>query len=305
VKRVGRRIAALMLCVQAAGFVGAAVAAPPAGEVLLRAAGCVTCHTDTDRKGALLAGGRALSTPFGTFYTPNITPDDGAGIGRWSLEQFRRALRDGVSPRGEHYYPAFPYTSYARLTDQDIALMWEYLRAVRPVAEKNRPHELKWYISMRQLVGAWKWVFFDKDSLMKGASRSAEWKRGAYLVEAVAHCGECHTPRNMAGAPMRKQHLAGTKDGPEGALVPNITPDRKTGIGRWSRQELAEYLASGAKPDGDYAGDIMAEFIDNGLSYLSASDRQAIAEYVLSSPAIEHALRAPKKSTQGKRDFDF
>ena len=278
---------------------------PSAGEVLLRAAGCVTCHTDTANKGELLAGGRALTTDFGIFYTPNITPDAGTGTGRWQLTEFRRALREGVSPGGEHYYPAFPYTSYARLSDQDIALMWAHLRTVKPVSRENRPHALKWYVGVRRLVGLWKWAFFTTGTLAPNASRTSGWNRGVYLAEAVAHCGECHTPRNVAGALKRGQHFAGTRDGPEGALVPNITPDRKTGIGRWSQTDLAEYLASGAKPDGDYAGDIMAEFIDSGLTYLSAGDRQAIAEYMLSLPAIEHAVRKQKKPAGQKSDFDF
>ena len=296
-------VVVLMAMVVAAPCGAATMLSP--GEVLLRAGGCFTCHTDSDNKGAPLAGGRALSTPFGIFHTPNITPDAGTGIGSWRLEDFQRALREGTSPSGEHYYPAFPYTSYTRLSDQDIALMWAYLRTVTPVSRKNRPHELKWYASVRRLVGAWKIVFFTPGRLGPNASRTPSWNRGAYLTEAVAHCGECHTPRNIAGALKREQHLSGTREGPEGALVPNITPDRKTGIGRWSQGDVAEYLASGAKPDGDYAGDIMAEFVDSGLTYLSAADRKAIAEYVLSQPAIEHAVRPPKKPARQKSDFDF
>lgn len=282
-----------------------AAARPPAGEVLLRAAGCVTCHTDTDNQGAMLAGGRALATPFGTFFTPNITPDAQTGIGRWRLEDFRRALRAGVSPGGDHYYPAFPYTSYTRLTDQDIVLMWEQLRGVKPVRQQNRAHELKWYVRMRSLVGAWKWVFVTEGVFTPDTARTASWNRGAYLAEAVAHCGECHTPRNLAGALQRGRRFAGTRDGPDGGIVPNITPDRKTGIGGWSQRDLADYLSSGAKPDGDYAGDIMAEFIDSGLTHLSRDDRSAIAEYVRSVPAIENAVRKPKKSGKSKSDFDF
>jgi len=299
-----RLAAALVLSVLAAASHGAA-AKPSDGERLLRAAGCVTCHTDTDRKGAMLAGGRPLPTPFGVFYTPNITPDAKTGIGNWHFSDFRRALREGVSPQGEHFYPAFPYTSYTQLSDRDITLLWEYLRSVKPVISENRPHQLSWYVSVRSLVRIWKWVFFKPGQFAPDHHRSPQWNRGAYLVEAVTHCGGCHTPRNIAGAPIRGRQFAGTRDGPDNSVVPNITPDRKTGIGRWSQSDLAEYLASGAKPDGDYAGGIMAEFIDSGLAYLSARDRNAIAEYVLSLPAIEHAVRKPKKPRKSKGDFDF
>jgi mono/diheme cytochrome c family protein len=283
----------------------AAAAKPPSGEILLRAAGCVTCHSDTDNKGAMLAGGRALRTDFGTLYTPNITPDARTGIGNWRLEDFRRALREGVSPGGEHYYPAFPYTSYTRLSDKDIELMWNYLRTVKPVFAEDRPHELKWYVRMRRLIAAWKWVFFSQGTFTPDVKYSISWNRGAYLVEAVAHCGECHTPRNLAGALKRDRRFAGTGQGPDGAIVPNITPDRRTGIGRWSRRDVADYLASGAKPDGDYAGDIMAEFIDSGLTYLSASDRNAIAEYVQSLSPVENAVGKSNKSRKQKGDFEF
>jgi len=253
----------------------------------------------------MLAGGRALRTDFGTFYTPNITPDARTGIGNWRLEDFRRALREGVSPGGEHYYPAFPYTSYTRLSDKDIELMWNYLRTVKPVFAEDRPHELKWYVRMRRLIAAWKWVFFSQGTFTPDVKYSISWNRGAYLVEAVAHCGECHTPRNLAGALKRDRRFAGTGQGPDGAIVPNITPDRRTGIGRWSRRDVADYLASGAKPDGDYAGDIMAEFIDSGLTYLSASDRNAIAEYVQSLSPVENAVGKSNKSRKQKGDFEF
>lgn len=299
-----RIAAALVWMLMVAAPCGAATK-PSAGEVLLRAGGCLTCHTDTDNKGAMLAGGRALATPFGTFYTPNITPDPRTGIGRWQLEDFKRALRVGVSPGGDHYYPAFPYTSYTRLTDQDIALMWEHLRRVQPVEQANRAHELKWYVRMRRLIGAWKWAFFTEGAFTPDGKRAASWNRGAYLAEAVAHCGECHTPRNLAGALQRDRRFAGTREGPDGGIVPNITPDRRTGIGGWSQRDISDYLQSGAKPDGDYAGDIMAEFIDGGLTHLSRDDRSAIAEYVRSLPAIENAVRKPKKSGKSKSDFDF
>lgn len=265
------------------------------GRYLLLAAGCENCHTDREGKGARLAGGRRLATAFGVFYAPNITPDPEHGLGRWSEQDFVRALRAGISPAGEHYYPAFPYTSYTLLTDEDLRALWAYLRTVPAVAQPNKPHELPWYLGFRPLLAVWKWLYFTPGPFQSDPARSAEWNRGAYLVQAMAHCGECHTPRNWLGAPRPDLYLAGNPKGPEGAAVPNITPDRRTGIGRWRRSELADYLQTGMTPEGDFAGDLMAEVIDNGLRHLHQADRRAIVTYLFALPPIEHAVRKPKK----------
>jgi len=270
------------------------------GEYIFRAAGCYGCHTDEKRGGKALAGGRALETPFGVFYSPNITPDPDSGIGKWSEADFIRALREGLSPKGEQYYPAFPYPSYTLLTDDDLRALWVYLRSQPAVQQKNRAHELKWYARARSFVGSWKALYFVPGPYRPDASRSASWNRGAYLAEAAAHCGECHTPRTTLGGIKRSQHFAGTRDGPESSVVPNITPDKKTGIGRWNARELADYLETGMTPEGDSAGDLMAEAIDNGLKYLRADDRAAIAGYVLSLPPVEHAVKKPKKKEKGE-----
>ncbi len=274
------------------------------GESVFHLAGCANCHTDRDNQGARLAGGRRLSTPLGVFYTPNITPDPETGIGRWREADFIRALREGVSPEGENYYPSFPYTSYTRLSDEDIRALWGYLRAQPAVHQSNRPHELPWYLRLRFLISIWKWLYFTPGAYQSDPTKPAQWNRGAYLVEGPGHCGECHTPRNWLGGLIKLKALAGTRDGPEGAVVPNITPDRRTGIGRWSASDLTQYFDDGMRPDGDFAGGPMAEVIDHSLHYLSAEDRQAIAAYLASQPAMYNPVRRPKKA-KPRDDSDF
>ncbi len=274
------------------------------GAYLFRAAGCLGCHTNQKQHGKALAGGRALTTAFGTFYAPNITPDAQTGIGKWSEQEFTRALREGVGRSGEQLYPAFPYTAYSKLSTQDIHALWAYLRSVVPVEQRNKPHELKWYVS-RPMVRMWKAVYFTPRAYQPDARKSAAWNRGAYLAQAAAHCGECHTPRNALGGSQRSLYYAGTRNGPENSVVPNITPDKKTGIGQWSANDLTSYLESGLMPNGDTAGSLMAEVIDNGLHYLNKDDLAAIAEYVVTLPALENALDKPGKKTPPKRKEEW
>lgn len=260
------------------------------GEYLYRISGCENCHTDRKNKGATLAGGRRLETPLGTFVTPNLTTDRETGIGSWSERDLSRALREGVSPRGEHYYPSFPYTSYTKLSDEDVRALHVYLRSRPAVRQPNAPHELPWYLRWRPLLAIWKWLFFTPGAHAPQAGKDPVWHRGAYLVQAAAHCNECHTPRNPLGGFKSKLYLAGNPDGPDGAIVPNITPDKKTGLGRWSESDLVQYLENGMTPDGDFAGDAMAEFIRYGLKYLTHEDRIAVAKYVRALPPVEHAV---------------
>jgi mono/diheme cytochrome c family protein len=273
------------------------------GEYVFRAAGCYGCHTDDKHGGKPLAGGHALVTPFGTFYTPNITPDPETGIGRWSERDFVRAMREGRNPAGDNLYPAFPYPSYTKLTDEDLHALWIYLKAQPAVKQANRPHKLKWFARARSFVGTWKGLYFTSGVYKPDTTKSASWNRGAYLAEAAAHCGECHTPRSALGGIETEMHYAGTRDGPDNSVVPNITPDKKTGIGKWRASELVTYLGSGLTPDGDSAGDLMAEVIDNGLQYLRKDDLAAIAEYVFSLPPVEHAVHKPKKPAK-KEEFE-
>jgi len=252
------------------------------GEVLFHAGLCGVCHTAKD--GPPLAGGRAIDSPYGTFYTTNITPDPEHGIGRWSDEDFVRALRDGIAPDDRHYYPAFPYTSFTKLTRDDMLALKAYLDAVEPVAQPNRPHDLVWYASWRWPLGLWKWLYFEPGAFQPDPARSDTWNRGAYLVEAASHCAECHSPRNLLGAIPDGARYTGATEGVEGGGTPNITPDKTTGIGRWNAEMLAFYLEVGMDPDGDFAGGIMAKVIDKGIAKLGADDRAAIAEYILSLP---------------------
>jgi mono/diheme cytochrome c family protein len=256
------------------------------GAYVFRAADCLSCHTDSKNKGQPLAGGRALSTPFGTFYTPNITPDATHGLGRWTAEDFRRALRQGLAPYGSHFYPAFPYPSYAGMTDGDISDLWAYLQTQPAVAQGNRRHDLALPFRFRALIGVWKALFFKPKPFVAEPDQDAVWTRGAYLVQVLGHCGECHTPRNLLGGPKTSRHLAGAAKGPDGKKVPNITPFPKTGIGDWRESDITYFLKTGFLPDGDVAGAAMAEVIEDGTSHLTNADRAAIALYLRSLPPL-------------------
>ncbi len=252
------------------------------GEYLIHAGGCIDCHTEDSDEANALAGGRALESPFGTFYSPNITPDDETGIGSWSDDDFLNTLWDGVSPDGDHYYPAFPYTSYTGVSREDLLAMKAYLFSLEPV-EKNTPeHDLAWYISTRLAAGAWKLKNFDSARFSSDPEQTDQWNRGAYLVRHLGHCGECHTPRSSLGALHYDQELAGNPDGPDETKIPNITPDRKDGIGKWSASDIEYFLDIGMLPDGDFVGSTMGAVIDHNTSKLTKDDRIAIATYLKS-----------------------
>ena len=263
-------------------------AAAERGAYLVRAGGCVTCHTAAG--GETFAGGRALATPFGTFFSPNITPDRETGIGVWSDDQFVRALREGVRPDGAHYFPVFPYTAYTRMTRADALAMKAYLFSLAPVARPNRDHEIDFPFGWRLLQAGWKLLFFDAGERVPDPDRSPQWNRGAYLVEALAHCGECHTRRNVFGALDRDMWLAGTVDGPDGAFVPNITPDAETGIGGWSEGDIVQLLKIGFKPDFDDVQGTMAEAVEDGLKHLTDADLKAIAAYLRALAPIRNPI---------------
>jgi mono/diheme cytochrome c family protein len=260
------------------------------GAYLANAADCVACHTDSAHGGQPYAGGRAIATRFGTFYSPNITPDVETGIGRWSDEQFLRALHDGVRPDGANYFPVFPYPSFTKITDADVLAIKAYLFSLPPVRQANRAHAVAFPLSWRFLQTGWKLLFFSPGRFQPAPERGAAYNRGAYLVTALAHCGECHTPRNWLGATEPDRFLAGNPDGPDGNKVPNITPDRKTGIGDWSEEDIVTLLASGQTPDFDFVGDGMAEVVKS-TARLTEADRLAIATYLQSVPALPTAER--------------
>lgn len=260
------------------------------GEYIFRASGGCSCHTDVKNKGAFMAGGRPIATPFGRVYATNITPDPHTGIGSWDDATFINAMTQGVSPDGAHYFPVFPYTSFTRMTKQDLLDLKAYLFSLPAVSKKNPPLELRFPFGWRGGVAVWKWRFFRPGPYQPQPDQSAEWNRGAYLVTAVAHCGECHTPRNFMGGPKKSMDYAGSLDGPEGELAPNITPDEKTGIGDWSIADIVWFLQNGFKPDGDDTQGLMSELIDHGYQYLSPADAQAIAVYLKSLPPIVNVL---------------
>lgn len=261
------------------------------GEYLFRAGGCLSCHTDEKNKGAELAGGRAFATPFGTFYSPNITADRATGIGTWTDAQFDRALRHGVRPDGAYYFPVFPYPSYAKMRPDDAKAIKDYLMSRPAVARANKPHDVSFPFSWRFLQIGWRMLYFRAGEWQPEAGKSAEINRGGYLVEALTHCGECHTPRNRLGALDRAMHLAGTRNGPDGDVVPNITPDKDSGIGNWSRDEIANLLETAETPAFSTVGKSMREAIDHGLKYLTDADRQAIGAYLLDQKPIANRVR--------------
>lgn len=255
------------------------------GEYLINVAGCVSCHTDTDNDGAYLAGGLKLDTPFGSFFTPNITADEDTGIGLWSFDEFVGAMHLGINPAGERYYPAFPYTSYTQIHVSDLRAMYAYLQTVTPVNQQNRQHDTPWYINRFTLSG-WQTLFFNPGFFQYVADRDATWNRGAYIVHALAHCGECHTPRNALGASRPRLFLAGSEQGPDGDPVPNVTQSTSPGIGDWDEDELLLYLEEGELPDGDYAGGAMVNVIENSTSRMTAADLQAVITYLLTVSAV-------------------
>jgi mono/diheme cytochrome c family protein len=274
------------LCIALAAGAGAAAGQgtpdPKRGEYLAAAAGCVGCHTEAKEGAVPYAGGRALKTPFGTFYGPNITPHPQAGIGRWTEADFVRALREGRRPDGAHYFPAFPYPSYTKIADADLRDLFAYLRTLPPSDRASQAHDLGFPFGWRALVAAWKWLHFTPGALAPDPKAPAAVNRGAYLVQALGHCGECHTPRNALGGPKADRSLAGGK-GPEGKGVPNLTPTR---LKKWSDGDLRDFFVIGLTPEGDAPAEAMAEVINNTTSRLTPEDLAAMIAYLRSVPAL-------------------
>jgi mono/diheme cytochrome c family protein len=256
------------------------------GKTMFVTGDCAVCHSSADQNDATrLGGGRSLSSAFGTFYMPNISSDAEDGIGNWTTPQLIRAMREGVSPHGESEYPVLPYTSYQRMSANDIRDLLAYMKTLPPVPGKIRGHDLKFPFTLRRGVGLWRLAFLDGKPLPPEPQQSVAWIRGRYLVEGPAHCAECHSPRNFMGAIVSGKRFAGGLD-PEGkSYIPNITPD-DTGIGYWSKNEIASYLKTGVSPINIKAGDDMVAVIADTTT-LSDDDRQAIGEYMKSLPAVD------------------
>ena len=251
------------------------------GAYLFAAADCAGCHTDAKNDGKPLAGGRALATPFGTFYGPNITPDPQNGVGDWTEAQFQRALRKGINEHGNYMFPVFPFTSFTGLTDADISDLWAFLRTQTPVPQKNKRHEITPPFGFRFSLVFWRMLFFDEGPWKPDTAHDEVWNRGSYLANAVAHCGECHTPRNFMGAMKTSRAFSGNPQGPDGQRAPNITPDPEKGLGKWSFEDIETVLKTGQLPYFDFVGSGMAEVV-KGTSQLTDADRHAIAVYLKS-----------------------
>ena len=255
---------------------------PQRGAYVLRLAGCVACHTNAKDGGKFLAGGAPLESGFGSFYPPNITPDLDEGIGAWSQADFFTAMTQGESPRGDAYYPAFPYAFYTNMSDQDIADLWAALRQVAPAesaTDTAGANTLRFPVSWRILLRPWQRLFF-QPGMSPPAVDSPSWQRGHYIVEGPGHCGACHTPRNPLGARKRGAALAGTRIA--GERVPAITAAELKQDG-WSIEDVVFALETGLTPQGDVFGGVMGEVVRDSTSHLTPQDLHAIAIYLLTA----------------------
>jgi mono/diheme cytochrome c family protein len=250
------------------------------GEYLARAGDCAACHNAPG--GKPYAGGYAFKLPFGTIYSSNITPDKETGIGNWSDADFLRAMHDGIGKNDENLYPAFPYTSYTLLTDNDVLAIKAYLFSLKPMHYQPPADDLAFPFNQRFLMKFWNVLFNPHRRFQPNVDRPPEWNRGGYLTEVLGHCGDCHTPRNVLFAPSEKQKFAGALI--QGWKAYNITPDREWGIGAWSDDQLADYLADGHAPERSSAAGEMGRAVDNSLRFLTAGDLHAMMAYVKSVP---------------------
>jgi mono/diheme cytochrome c family protein len=260
------------------------------GEYLVIAGNCASCHTTAG--GEFMAGGLAFATPFGNLYSTNITPDPDTGIGEWDDWDFLNSMRHGVRPDGEHLYPAFPYTAFTKITNEDIAAMFAYLKQLPPVESTPPTNELSFPFNKRFLMGFWKALYFDQGEFELVEEESVEWNRGAYLVEGLAHCSACHTPRNSLGAELSSQSMSGGEYADRVGsgnyrpwAAPNITASQH-GLGLWTQQALADYLKT-ARNDFLESFGPMNEVIMNSTRFLTEDDITAMTTYLKSLPAID------------------
>lgn len=278
--------------------ISAMASAPPTerGEYLARAGNCVSCHTAPG--GEVMAGGVAFETPFGRIYSTNITPDAETGIGNWTQEQFRQALRKGVTPDGTHLYPVFPYTAYTKVTDEDAAALFAYLQSVPAVSSPPPENEMSFPYNQRWLMGLWKALFFDEGPYQPVAAQSSEWNRGAYLVEGLGHCSACHSPRNFLGAERSDAAMTGgtyldrvLSGEVRPWSAPNLT-SAANGLGEWSVEDIAAYLKTGKNAHVSVSGP-MNEVILNSTQHLNDADIRAMSVYLKSVPANEGDVTPP------------
>ena len=276
-------LATILLCT--AFTIGRAQGEPSAetiarGKALTVAADCAGCHTADPSKP--FAGGKRIDTPFGGIYSPNLTPDRETGLGAWSDEEFYRALHDGVARDGSRYYPAFPYPNFTKITRDDVLAIRAYLATLTPFRNIKPPPELRWPLNYRVVMRGWDLLFFRPGTFEVNPNKSEEWNRGAYLVEGAAHCGGCHTPKNMFGADKRGQPYGGGRV--QGWFAPRLDSADRGGLKSWSADDIVEYLKSG-RNGRSHAGKLMAEVVVNSTSKMSDADVRAIAVYLKDLPA--------------------
>jgi mono/diheme cytochrome c family protein len=284
---------------------GAAQAATPVdkatlikrGEYLARAGDCIACHTV--RGGQQFAGGLPMATPFGTLYTPNITPDDQYGIGTWSVDDFYRALHTGRSKDGSLLYPAFPFTSYTKVTRADSDAIYAYLRSIPPVAVASRPHELRFPFNNRNLLIGWRTLFFREGEYNDDPTKSVEWNRGAYLVDGLGHCSMCHTSINLMGGPVSSAAFAGGLIPLQNWYAPSLTSNKEAGLGDWDIKDIADLLKTGVSQRGAVFGP-MAEVVHNSMQYMSDGDIRAMATYLKTIPQKSEAPETMQYETSQK-----
>ena len=266
------------------------------GEYLARAGDCVSCHTVAG--GAPFAGGLRLDTPFGYMLAPNITPDPETGIGRWTRDDFHRALHDGVNRRGQDMYPTMPYDFYTRATREDIDALYAYMQTVKPVRNAVTVNHLYFPFDQRWSMAAWRELYFTEGVYKPDPSKSAAWNRGAYLVEGFGHCSDCHSPRNLLGGIEKSRDFNGAVI--DGWFALDLTSDIATGLGAWTADDIATYLKTGSYKGKTTTLGPMAEVIGNSLRYLTDADLQAMAEYLKSIPP-ESRLRTGRKPADPTR----
>ena len=247
------------------------------GEYLARAGDCVACHTEPT--GKPFAGGRAMATPFGNLYVPNITPDDETGIGQWTSDEFYRMMHTGVSRDGALLYPAMPFASYTKVTRADSDAIYAYIMSVPPVKQKNRPHELRFPFNKRELLVGWRTLYFKEGEYKADPKQSAQWNRGAYLVEGLGHCAMCHTAINALGGSKEAQAFEGGMIPNQNWYAPSLTSNREAGLGEWSTRDIVDLLQTGISLRATVYGP-MAEVTYNSLQYMSDEDAEAMAAYL-------------------------
>ena len=246
------------------------------GSYLAKAADCMPCHTSARDKA--YAGGLKINTPFGAIYSPNITPDRETGIGAWTFDAFRKAVHSGIRADGKYLYPAMPFDAFTMISEDDLAALWAYFRSLTPIRQPNRENELSFPFSIRYGMLAWRLMFFRERAFEPDSTKSAQWNRGAYLVEALGHCGDCHTPRNIMGATIAGKRFQGAKI--DQWYAPNITAEALAKTNGWDKSQLIAFLKKGAASNSTALGP-MQEVVHDGLSFLSSNDLDAMASYLL------------------------